>query len=301
MTWVVAYFLPGAVIAIMFAVGLDLRLRDFTRLVQFPKAAAVGLVGQLVLLPAIGFALAFTVRFDVSLAIGIVLLAACPGGATSNMVAYLARANTALSVSLTTITSVVSFLFIPLLVNLGLAWFGATQADLHLPMLATVQRIFLFTIVPILAGMAVRKALPGVIKAMQPYIQRLSLLLLLTILAVVFVTNWDKLIADFWRLAPAAVALTTLAGLAGYGAARAAGLDRTDRFTISIEVGFQNIALAQLIAATILERPELGLLAAVYPFANWVPLIPWLMIFKRGNRPTPPGETSPTDRKKGAD
>ena len=132
--------------------------------------------------------------------------------------------------------------------------------------------------------MIIRELLPLTAKAMEFLIKRLSLILLLIILLVVFVNNWNTLIENFWRLAPTAVLLTTLAGIAGYSVASIAQLDDKDKFTISIEVGFQNIALAQLIATTILQRPELGLLAAVYPFANWAPLLPWIMFFRSHHR-----------------
>lgn len=282
--WIVEYFLPLSVFTIMLALGLDLQVKDFTRLIQYPKAAIAGLIGQLILLPIIGFGLAFTVSNDFILALGVVLLCACPGGAVSNMVAYLARANTALSVSLTTATSFTSFLSIPLMVNWGLALFGGEETDLRLPLLDTINRVFLYTVVPVVTGMIIRLLLPRTVKAAESLVKRLSLILLLIILLVVFVTNWDKLIENFWRLAPAAILLTSLAGLAGYCAAAIARLDDRDRFTISIEVGFQNVALAQLIAATILGRPELGLLAAVYPFANWAPLATWMIFFRSRHR-----------------
>jgi BASS family bile acid:Na+ symporter len=280
MSWVVEFFLPGSVIAIMFAIGLELSLQDFTRVMKEPKAAIVGLGGQLLLLPCLGFLLAFLVRDDVTLALGIVLLAACPGGATSNMVCYLARANTALSVSFTAITSVVSFITIPLIVNSGLVLFSDSETAIHLPVLATMKRVFLLTLLPIILGMLAQKVIPTIVRRIQPYLQKMSSLLLVIILLVIFTLNWPRLINDFWRLAPIALALSTLAGLLGYAIARSAKLDRSDKFTISIEVGFQNIALAQLIAATILGRPEYGLLAAIYPFANWVPLVPWLLYFR---------------------
>ena len=281
MDWVVAYFLPSAVVAIMFAIGLDLSPRNFLHILRFPKAAFIGLTGQLVLLPALGFCLAYVVRDDMVLALGIILLAACPGGVTSNMVSYLARANTALSVSFTAVTSVVAFITIPLIVNWGLAAFGDGQADVRLPVVPTIQRVFMLTLLPVIVGMSLRHWLPGIVARLTPHLQKISTLLLIGILAVIFVTSWDRLLEDFWRLVPVAIAVTTLAGGLGYAAAAAAGLDRRDKFTISIEVGFQNIALAQLIAATILEMPELGLLAAIYPFANWVPLLPWLLHFRR--------------------
>jgi bile acid:Na+ symporter, BASS family len=281
MSWVVEFFLPGAVIAIMFAIGLELSMQDFSRVMKVPKAALVGLFGQLLLLPCVGFLLAFLVKDDMTLALGIILLAACPGGATSNMVCYLARANTALSVSFTAITSVVSFLTIPLIVNWGLILFADSETAIRLPVLATMQRIFLLTLLPVILGMLAQKIIPAVVGRIQPYLQKLSSLLLLIILAVIFTLNWPRLLNDFWRLAPIALAMSTLAGLLGYVIAHFAKLDRRDKFTISIEVGFQNIALAQLIAATILGRPEYGLLAAIYPFANWLPLLPWLLYFRR--------------------
>ncbi len=265
----------------MFAIGLDLRPGDFVRILRFPRAALVGLVGQLVFLPLLGFALAMAVRDDISLALGIVLLAACPGGATSNIVSFIARANTALSVSFTAVTSTLSFVTVPLIVNLGLGLFDAGGETIALSVVETSKRIFVLTLLPIGIGMALKGFLPDRVARIQPYLQPLSTALLATILIVIFVINWQLLIEQFWRFAPVAVALTTIAGVAGYAAARVAGLDRADRFTISIEVGFQNISLAQLIAATILGRPELGLLAAIYPFANWVPLLPWLLHFRR--------------------
>jgi BASS family bile acid:Na+ symporter len=283
MSWVVQYFLPGSVIAIMFAIGLELSLKDFSRILKMPRAALIGLGGQLLLLPALGFLLAFLVKENATLAMGIILLAACPGGATSNMVCYLARANTALSVSFTAITSVVSFITIPLFVNWGLNLFADSEASIQLPVLATMQRVFLLTLLPVIAGMTLQKIAPQRVRKVQPYLQRLSTLLLLIILVVIFTLNWQPLLDNFWSLAPAALAMTCVAGLSGYALAHLARLARADKFTISVEVGFQNIALAQLVASSILGRPEYGLLAAVYPFANWIPLLPWLLYFRRQN------------------
>ncbi|NKB37526.1 MAG: hypothetical protein GKR93_10205 [Gammaproteobacteria bacterium] len=199
------------------------------------------------------------------------------------MVCYLARANTALSVSFTAITSVVSFITIPLFVNWGLNLFADAEASIRLPVLATMERVFLLTLLPVMAGMVLQKIAPQAVRKIQPNLQRLSSLLLLIILVVIFTLNWQRLLDNFWSLAPAALAMTCVAGLSAWALAHLARLARVDKFTISVEVGFQNIALAQLVASSILGRPEYGLLAAVYPFANWIPLLPWLLYFRSQN------------------
>ena len=152
--------LPIAIIVIMCGIGLTLTLADFQRVSQQPRPVLVGVAGHYLLLPMLGFAVAWAFALPTELAVGLVLVAACPSGSSSNALTYLARGNVALAVTLTVISALATFISVPLLVNLALQVFGGEAREIRLPLGPTAKHLTVLVLLPVMLGMAVRRFAP---------------------------------------------------------------------------------------------------------------------------------------------
>lgn len=259
--------LPLAVAYIMFAMGLALVGDDFKRVVLKPRAFAVGVVCQMVLMPliALGLALFWTEALGLSpvMAVGVMLLAAVPGGITSNMLTYLAKGDTALSISLTAVISIVSVLTIPFIVNFAIDLFLGQEA-VHLPLLRTVIGIFAITTVPVLIGMAVNRWAPAIANRLEPLARLSATIVFALIVVVAVVSEWDLLRDNFAEVGGVVLALNLTTMAAGWAIAKAMRLERGARIAISLEMGLQNGTLAVFVAATLLGNEALIVPAGVY-------------------------------------
>ena len=162
-----AVLLPLALAIVMLGMGLSLLPVDFKRITRYPKAVAVGTVCQILLLPLIGALIALVVPMQPEIAVGLIILAVCPGGPSSNLVTYLAKGDVALSVSLTAVSSVITVFTIPLFANLALQYFLGTNTEIALPIGSTMLQIFLITLLPIVVGMAIRQQFPGTARRLE--------------------------------------------------------------------------------------------------------------------------------------
>ena len=273
-------FLPLALFAVMLGMGLGLHSEDFGRVFVNPKPVVVGLIAQLVMLPLLGFLLASMVPIDPELAVGIVLLTACPGGPTSNLITYLARGNVALSISLTALSSVITVFTIPLVINLAMGRFLGETATLQLPLLTTVLQIAVITIIPVGLGMLVNHYRPRTAAQIERGVKWLSLFLLGVIIAGLLIQQRANVLDFFVQVGAVMLALNLVAMGLGYGLARAAGLDDPSGTAITVEVGLQNGTLAITLASSplFLNQPSLAIPAAIYSllmfgtglaFATW--------------------------------
>jgi len=238
----------------MLAMGMTLRTEDFARVVTRPKAFAVGAFGQLVALPAAAFAIARALELRPEVAIGLMLIAACPGGVTSDVVADLARGDTALSILLTAFSSLVAFLTVPIVVNLGLIGFGVQATEIRLPLAETALKLFSTTALPVFVGMAVLAYRPLLAARWQrPLLYSSAGILILLILALGFRMMLEDLSGVLDSALPVALLVTTMT-LLGLGAARALRIDAAQGRTIAIEIGLQNFNLAMVLALSILHE-----------------------------------------------
>jgi BASS family bile acid:Na+ symporter len=277
--------LPVALFAVLFGMGLSLVPADFRRVVLKPKAKILGLGCQLLLLPAVAFVLALLFRLPGELAVGLMILAACPGGATSNVITHLAKGDTALSVTLTAVSSVVCVFTIPWIITLSMDWFLGAAADVRLPFWKTLGQLTLVTILPILCGMAVRHARPALAHRLERPANIFSLVFLALIIAAA-VSREKDLAHQFAVAGPAAITLNLVMMLLGFTAGRLAGLPRPQRVTIAIETGIQNGTLALGITLGLLESARFAVPAVVYSlfmFLSGAFMIAWF-----GRRPAHP-------------
>ncbi|MCW9032777.1 MAG: bile acid:sodium symporter family protein [Rhodospirillales bacterium] len=256
--------LPLSLAFIMFSMGLALVVDDFRRVLKYPKAMIYGLSSQMVLLPLIAFFIAIIFPMNPEFAVGIVILAACPGGITSNLLTHLARGDTALSVSLTAVTSLVGVLTVPLIVNLGLAHFVGMTEMVNLPIGKMVLGVFVISTLPLLAGMALRHYKEMWALWIEPKARKAATFVFVLIVAATFTGQWGSITDHFVEIGPAVVALNILTMGAGFFGARWLYLDRGQSVAISLECGLQNAAMGIFVAATLLANTMMVIPSVIY-------------------------------------
>jgi BASS family bile acid:Na+ symporter len=270
-------FLPLALIAIMFGMGMSLTFADFRRVVLSPRATIPGLFCQLIGLPLLAFALIWLFRLPGDLAVGLMILAACPGGPTSNIITHLCRGDTALSVTLTAVSSVITVFTIPLLVGFSIGHYLDVDKAIALPFLKTVAQLVVVTLIPIALGMWVNSARPAFSRRMASTVNAVSLLFLALVILAAVLREKD-LGEQFLLAGPAALALNLGSMGLGLGAAALFQLTRSQGISISIESGIQNGTLALSIALGLLDSSRIAMPAVVYSllmFASGAFMILW--------------------------
>lgn len=261
------YYLPTVLIIIMFGIGLALEKKDFENVILYPKAVLLGLIAQMLLLPLVSFVIVFITDLPPVVKVGFILISACPGGSASNLVAHLLRGNVALCISLTVLNSLLILITLPLIVNLGLMIFIGETHELTLPVWDTIFKIFIMTLLPTFAGVYIRhKYMQLAIKLEKPmrYIMTILLFSVFAALIVFEERQSGQGISQYVYLFPYAIALNVAAMLAGYFFARRMELDNRNNYTISIQVGLQNSALAIYVASSLLQHREMAMVAVVY-------------------------------------
>jgi BASS family bile acid:Na+ symporter len=255
--------LPVGLILIMFGMGLGLTAADFKRVIFSPKAKLVGCAAQLLALPVLAFIIATVFRLPGDLAAGLMLIAVCPGGATSNVISHLSRGDIPLSVTLTAISSVATVFTIPILMKLSMTHFLGNHAVIELPFLKTFIQLFVVTLLPIIIGMVIHAKFPGFSQRMGRAVNLFSIFFLAAVIIAAVLKEKD-LGAQIAIAGPAVAALNISGMVLGFALAMWFGLPRAQRVTISIEVGIQNATLSLAIALGILESPRLAIPAVVY-------------------------------------
>jgi len=258
-------FLPISLAIIMLGMGMTLIPHDFTRILKNPKAILIGLINQLVFLPVIGFLLAITFNLSPEMSVGLIILASCPGGPTSNLIVQICRGNIALSVTLTAISSIVSVLTIPFILFYALSYFSTdTEVMIKLPMLDTILQIMAITVIPISIGMLIRKFNTQFAKQMEKPMRIASTIIFILVFLAVIAANLNII-----RQAMKEVGLVTLLfnlitmGL-GYLTAKLFKLNFKSIISITVDSGIQNGALAFVIATSILNNVEMGIPTGAY-------------------------------------
>lgn len=265
-----AVLLPLALAVVMLGMGLSLVPEDFKRVTRYPKAVAVGTVCQIVLLPLIGALIALVVPMQPAIAVGLIVLALCPGGPSSNLVTYLARGDVALSVTLTAVSSMITVFTIPLVTHFALQHFMGKSAAIALPVGSTMLQIFLITLLPTAIGMAMRRQFPDTARRLETKISRLALGLLALIIVLLLVREGSKLPGFLVQVGIGVVMLNVGAMLAGILAAKLFRLPLAQQICIAIEVGIQNGTLAIAITAGLLKDTDMAVPAAVYSLLMYV-------------------------------
>lgn len=259
-------FLPVALGVIMLGMGLSLTPADFKRVVIFPKATLVGLFGQLVFLPLVAFLILKLIELPPALAVGVMLLAFCPGGPTSNLLSNLARADLALSITLTAISSMITVFTIPVLVNLAMEHFIGEGKYVELPVLKTMAQILVITVIPVSIGMFMRWKFPhGANRAEQPVKIASAIFITLIILGAIL-NEKENLAGYFVQVGVVMLLINVIILVIAYGVGKTFRLSHPQRSAVAIESGIQNGTLAIAIATSslLLNNSEMSIPAAVY-------------------------------------
>lgn len=257
-------FLPLALAVIMFGMGLSLRFGDFKRILIYPKAVAIGLTNQLVLLPLVAFGLIKVFGLQTELAVGLMILAACPGGATSNLITHLAKGDSALSITLTAFSSLITVFTIPFIVNFAILYFIPSGEEQPLNVLGTVISVIFITIIPVAIGMAVLKKSPQLAQKWDAPFRKISAIFFVIILLAAILKERENLVEYFAQAGPVALSLNLATLGLGYFSGKIFGLSRNQSTTIAIESGIQNGTLGITIAATLLVNSTMTIPSAIY-------------------------------------
>jgi BASS family bile acid:Na+ symporter len=266
--------LPLSLALMMFSLGLSLTVNDFRRIVISPRPALVGISMQLLLLPVIAGLLIALVQLFMPLSheliVGLLILAACPGGATSNIISHLSGGDGALSISMTAVVSFLVPFILPFSLALQLSWWGE-NIRVELSLIKTVLQLLLITVIPVLLAMTIRWYWPNRVIMLEPFVRKLSGLIFILLVLSLMYGQWPQLQMIGMSVAVLCLALCVGSMLSAYLLARWQGFDRKVIKTLSIEVGIQNAGTGMFIAAVVLNQPELALVPLMYGLVMNIP------------------------------
>ncbi len=289
--------LPLSLAIIMLGMGLSLVPADFKRVFLFPKAAAIGITNQIILLPIIGFLLVWLFGLkSPELAVGILILAACPGGPTSNLISHISKGDTALSITLTAISSLIAVITIPLIVNLALRIFLQQGEYIPLPVFDTIIKLTMITLLPVSIGMLIRAKAQKFANKMDKPVKIISGILLFLIIFAAIMNNREIFVSSFRDVGPIALSLNAVMLILGYLSARMFRLRLAQSITISIESGIQNGTLGITIASTLLHNDIMAISPAIYSLIMFVTggiIIAWANLGMKGAKDTLGNKLSP--------
>ena len=275
-----------SLIIIMLGMGLSLVVDDFKRIFVDPRAILTGLVNQLILLPIIGFILITLIPLQPEIAIGLVILVACPGGPTSNLITHLAKGDLALSVSLTAISSFITLLTIPFVINIGLQMILGQGTEIQLNILQTIIQVLVIVIIPVIIGMTIRAKNGAFADKMQRPVRAASAVVFVLVLVGVLIKERANIIPYFQQAGIIALILNCCTMALGLIAGRLMKLPLKQGISIAIESGIQNGTLAISIATVLLLNTSYAITPAVYGLVMFFTggvIIFWSL--KRGSKP----------------
>ncbi len=258
--------LPIALAFIMFNMGLTLTVADFRRIFQIPKTIVVGLICQLVLLPLLGLLVVNVFPMPPEMAVGVMLLALCPGGSTSNMISHLAKADIALSITLTAVSSIITIFTIPVFLSVFMQMFLSQSQEIPFPVGTVIGQIFAITLLPVAIGMFVKHKAPKWTFRASKTVNVIAVVFFVIIVLGAILKERANIGVYFAQSGPATFVLNVLSMGLAFGVASLARLGVRQRFTVSIESGIQNGTLAIVIASSplILNRPDIAIPGAIY-------------------------------------
>jgi BASS family bile acid:Na+ symporter len=262
--------LPIALAIIMFGLGLSLTVGDFVRVGRYPKAALVALGCQVLLLPLLAFGLIELFGLTAVLAVGMMLLAASPGGTTANLFSHLAGGDVALNITLTAINSVLAAFTLPIVVNLSVSYFMGAESDLALPF-SEVAGVIAIVLVPVAIGMTVRHFATGFADRMDKPVKIGSALVLAAVIVTALVIAWDVFLDNVLLVGSISLVLCVLSILLGYWAPRLFGVGWRQRVASAMEVGVHNATLALVVALTIMGNESVAVAPAMYGLLMFFP------------------------------
>ncbi len=274
-------FLPLSLAFIMFSVGLELTIQDFKRVVVQPKDFIVGAISQVVLLPLVAFTLLSFWSIEPALAVGVMIIAACPGGVTSNLMTYLARGDTALSVSMTALISLAAVMTLPFIVSFAIIHFMEAASAPELSIGKTVIGVFGITTVPVIIGMGTKRYAPGFAEKFERIARIIAAVLFVVIIFGAIYAERDNVVDYFRQAGPITLALNLIMMALALTIAKMSKLGEPQQTAITLECGLQNGTLAIFVAVTLIGSQTMMIPGAIYSLLMFPTAIVYLFIVIR--------------------
>jgi BASS family bile acid:Na+ symporter len=274
---------PLSLAFIMLGLGMSLTIQDFTRVYKIPKDFLVGFICQLILLPIVAFLLIKLLNTPAELAIGVMLIAAAPGGITSNILTKFANGDVALSISLTAITSLISIVSVPIIVFNSIDFFEITNVSKDISMTGIALKMFFVVTVPVIIGMIIKHFATNFISNKALIIQRVSVFLFVLVFVAIYIEEWDNIISFIARAGLIALALNITMMVIGFYAAKSFTSGIAQQRCISLECGLQNGTLAAFVGTQIFDGSSMVFIvpAAAYALIMMVTSIIFIFILKK--------------------
>ncbi len=282
--------LPLAIAIIMVTLGMTLTIADFRRILKQPKPIFIGLFCQMLLLPLLGFAVAGIFALPAVYAISLILLAVSPDGATSNLIIHAGDGDRALGITLTAITNMLAFLTIPFGLSIAYSMYGTGALDIDFPVADTMIQVAVITLIPTLIGMGIRQWKPAFAENSKRWSKTFATVFLFMVIAALVAQNWDVIVRDGPRFAPAFIVLNVASLIVGYFVPKFLGINFVQAMTIAIETGLQNSTVSITVALSLLNNNDMAIIPGLY--AIWMYVTGFALAFWMARR-SPAPEVAP--------
>ena len=273
---------PICLAVIMFGLGLGLTVKDFIRVIKNPKDFIVGFISQIILLPITALILITLITIPIEIAMGVMIIAAAPGGVTSNILTKFAGGDVALSVSLTAVVSLLSILTVPFIIFNAAGYIGI-EITREVSMINIAIKMFFVVTVPVILGMIVRSLMTDFIISKTLLIQRLSIILFLIVFISIWVEEWDKIVSFITRAGLVALILNLTMIFIGYYIAKIFASGLAQRKCISLECGLQNGTLAVFVATQLFDEIIYMVPTAAYALIMFLTSIFFVLLVRKIN------------------
>ena len=279
---IIDIILPLSLVFIMFTLGAGLTIEDFKNILREPKAFGLGIINQMILLPIVTFFIVSIIKLPNEMAVGMMILACCPGGVTSNIITKLAKGDIALSISYTAVGSIASVITLPLIVGFSMQHFLGSNAP-TINILSLGLTMFLITTLPVTIGLYINTKYHKIIVPFLPIANKISTILLIIIVIGALASEWDLFIKNLNTLAPAIITLIIIMLFIGYNSSLWFGISKKKAITISIESGIQNATVGITIGGLILNQGTglsiFSLPSGVYGILMYLVCLPFVFWF----------------------
>ena len=278
---IVTKIAPIALALIMLGLGLGLTIRDFTRVIVQPRDFFVGFVCQLILLPIIAFILIKIFNTPIELALGVMIIAAAPGGVTSNILTKFAGGDVALSISLTAIISLISIFSVPFIVFKSADILQVSYISKDISMLGISLKMFLVVTLPVIVGMLIRKFATNFITSKAKIIQKISIILFVIVFLAIWIEEWDKIVSFLVRAGTITLTLNVIMMVVGYYVAKILSSGVEQRKCISLECGLQNGTLAVFVSTQLFDDIVYLVPTAAYALIMFITSLAFVYLVKK--------------------
>ena len=278
---IVTKIAPIALALIMLGLGLGLTIRDFTRVISQPRDFFVGFVCQLILLPIIAFILIKIFNTPIELALGVMIIAAAPGGVTSNILTKFAGGDVALSISLTAIISLISIFSVPFIVFKSADLFQVSYMSKDISMMGISLKMFLVVTLPVVVGMLIRRFATNFIISKTKIIQKISIILFVIVFLAIWIEEWDKIVSFLARAGTITLTLNVIMMVVGYYVAKILASGVEQRKCISLECGLQNGTLAVFVSTQLFDDIVYLVPTAAYALIMFITSLAFVYVVKK--------------------